>query len=137
VFNEINKRFPTFPFACRDLLLDESSARLGLRECVNHELLIPYPVLYENKGDLVVHFKCTVLVLPSRTSKIAGLGLGAGSGFEAIRFVSGEDRGLSDDLKEILALEDGSKTKMTKKEKALLKKQQLEASSGSVGEAMA
>jgi len=31
-------------------LEDEKKARLGIGECVNHELMIPYPVLYEKDG---------------------------------------------------------------------------------------
>ena len=30
--------------------LEEKRARLGLVECVNHELLQPYPVLHEKPG---------------------------------------------------------------------------------------
>ena len=30
--------------------LEEKRARLGLLECVNHELLQPYPVLHEKPG---------------------------------------------------------------------------------------
>ena len=31
---------------------DEKKARLGIGECVNHELMIPYQVLYEKDGQL-------------------------------------------------------------------------------------
>jgi hypothetical protein len=31
--------------------LEEKRARLGLVECVNHELLQPYPVLHEKLGQ--------------------------------------------------------------------------------------
>lgn len=37
-------------------------ARVGLTECVGHELFHPYPVLTEKKGDIVAHFKWTVAV---------------------------------------------------------------------------
>lgn len=33
-----------------DRALEEKRARLGLVECVNHELLQPYPVLHEKPG---------------------------------------------------------------------------------------
>lgn len=32
-----------------------------------------YPVLFERPGDMVAHFKCTVLVLPSGTVNITDL----------------------------------------------------------------
>jgi curved DNA binding protein len=71
-FNEVNKKFPTLPFSIRSF--DEMTARLGIRECVNHELLMPYPVLNEKRGDFVAHVKVTVLLLPSgNTAQITGL----------------------------------------------------------------
>lgn len=33
-----------------DRALEEKRARLGLLECVNHDLLQPYPVLHEKPG---------------------------------------------------------------------------------------
>jgi curved DNA binding protein len=72
-FNDVNKRFPTMPFSIRSFS-DETSARMGVRECVTHELLLPYPVLNEKKGDFVAHVKVTVLLLPSGNSaQITGL----------------------------------------------------------------
>ena len=51
VFSEINKKFSTMPFAARALGQVEgeegksgAQSRLGLVECINHELLHPYPV---------------------------------------------------------------------------------------------
>lgn len=79
IFSEINQKFPIMPFSARYFLniskfswvlslayrfffpsifhlefvnraLEEKRARLGLVECVNHELLQPYPVLHEKPG---------------------------------------------------------------------------------------
>ena len=61
IFNEINRRFQTFPFAVRQL--EHKQARIGLRECLKHDLASPYPVLYEKEGEVVVQVKATVLVL--------------------------------------------------------------------------
>lgn len=36
--------------------------RMGLVECVNNELLHPYPVLAEKKGEFVAQFKYTIAV---------------------------------------------------------------------------
>jgi len=71
VLSEINKRFPTFPFAVRSL--ETKNARFGLKECLDHELLAPYPMLMEKDGETVVHFKFTALITPSGTVKISGL----------------------------------------------------------------
>ena len=38
-----------------DRALEEKRARLGLVECVNHELLQPYPVLHEKPGKSFSH----------------------------------------------------------------------------------
>ena len=71
-FNEVNKRFPTLPFSIRSFA-DERNARLGIRECVGHNLLVPYPVLFERPNDIIVHVKFTILLLPGGTIKITGL----------------------------------------------------------------
>lgn len=72
-FNEVNKRFPTLPFTIRSFP-DEVSARMGVRECVMHELLAAYPVLVDRKEDVIAHVKVTVLLLPSgNTAQITGL----------------------------------------------------------------
>lgn len=74
LFNEANNKFPTLPFSLR-AVEDERQARLGVRECLTHGLLQPYPVLYERPGDQVAHIKFTVLLLPSGTTRVAGLPL--------------------------------------------------------------
>ena len=38
-----------------------------MKECVQHDLLQPYPVLWEKEGDYVAHVKFTVLVMPNGT----------------------------------------------------------------------
>jgi len=70
IFSEINQKFPIMPFTAR--AFEDKRARLGLVECVNHELLQPYPVLHEKPGDLVAHIKFTVLLMPNGSDKITG-----------------------------------------------------------------
>lgn len=70
IFSEINQKFPIMPFTAR--ALEDKRARLGLVECVNHELLQPYPVLHEKPGELVAHIKFTVLLMPNGSDKITG-----------------------------------------------------------------
>jgi len=69
VFSEINKKFPTMPFSMRNIE-DSGRAKLGLVECLNHELLHPYPVLHEKVGDIVAHVKATVLIMPNGVDRI-------------------------------------------------------------------
>lgn len=68
IFSEISQKFPVMPFTARDL--EEKRARLGLVECVSHDLLQPYPVLHEKPGDLVAHIKFTVLLMPNGSDRI-------------------------------------------------------------------
>lgn len=109
LFSEINKKFPTLPFTIRGLE-DEMQAKLGLRECVQHELLTPYAVLHERPGDFVAHFKFTVLLLPGGTSKITGMDLPEGV------FVSAEDKVLPAEIQAVLD-EESKKKKKSKKKK--------------------
>lgn len=71
-FNDINKRYPTMPFSLRSLP-DEKASKLGVRECVTHDLLAAYPMLSERKESIVAHIKFTVLLLPTGTLQITGL----------------------------------------------------------------
>lgn len=74
VLTEVDKKFPTLPFTLRHFD-DERQAKMGITECVSHGLLAPYPSLHEKAGSKVAHFKCTVLLLPSGTTKVTGLPL--------------------------------------------------------------
>ena len=51
-------------------LEDEKQSRLGVVECVKHELLRPFPVLFERPGEFIAQFKFTVLLLPRTIQKI-------------------------------------------------------------------
>jgi len=68
VFTEINQRFPTLPFTLR--ALDEKRARLGITEILKHDLVSPYPVLFEKDGEYVAQIKFTVMILPSETKRL-------------------------------------------------------------------
>lgn len=70
-FVEVNKRFPTLPFSIR-ACEDKIAAKVGVKECFEHDLLMPYPVLSEKQGEFVAQFKATVAVLPRSTAVLAG-----------------------------------------------------------------
>ena len=70
-FAEANKRFPTLPFALR-AFEDQTGAKVGVKECLNHDLLCPYPVLFEKPGEIVAHFKATVAILQRSTQILCG-----------------------------------------------------------------
>ena len=48
-FHIVNNKFPTLPFSIRGFE-DLTGAKVGVKECVTHELLMAYPVLGEKKG---------------------------------------------------------------------------------------
>lgn len=110
LFNEVNAKFPALPFTLR-ALDDERQARMGVVECLKHELIHPYPVLFEKKGDHVAHFKFTVLILPSGPTRITGLKL-----FEADTVNS--DKMISDEINAIMSLSSKKKKKKSKKKAA-------------------
>lgn len=68
LLSEISKRFTATPFTLR--AFDEKKARSGIIELVQHDLVYPYPVLYEKSGEIVAQFKFTVMVLPSSTTRL-------------------------------------------------------------------
>lgn len=70
-FVEVNKRFPTLPFSLAQFE-DSTAAKVGVRECSNHDMLIAYPVLTETPGEYVAQFKCTIAMLPRSTTVLAG-----------------------------------------------------------------
>lgn len=95
VLSEIIKDFPALPFNSRFLEAKfGTKSRLGLNECLKHDLLSPYPVLYERPGHDVAHFKFTCIVLPQGTVRLTS---------HALPHVSSEFR-LPDNLQELLAV---------------------------------
>ena len=71
-FNEVQKKYPALPFTLRSFE-DEKNAKMGIRECVNHNLVLPYQVLHERPGDKIAHVKFTVLLMKDRTVQVTGL----------------------------------------------------------------
>uniref|UniRef100_A0A7S4KY95 Peptidase M24 domain-containing protein n=1 Tax=Paramoeba aestuarina TaxID=180227 RepID=A0A7S4KY95_9EUKA len=70
LLSEANKKFSTVPFSTRNLALDERQVKLGLTECLKHDLLQGYPVVYEKEGEFVAQMKFTALILPSSIDRI-------------------------------------------------------------------
>lgn len=89
-FSEVNKKYPTLPFSIRSFE-DSTAAKVGVKECVNHDLLTPYPVLVEKTGEFVAQFKCTIAVLPKSTVILAGDLPFAAERFETDKKVTDEE----------------------------------------------
>lgn len=70
-FAEAAKRFPAMPFSLR-AFEDQIGAKVGVKECVDHDLLQEFPVVIEKEGEFVAQFKSTVAIFPSKTVVLAG-----------------------------------------------------------------
>jgi len=71
-FAEVESKYGNMAFSLRGFE-DEKKARVGVLECVKHDLLVPYDVLYEKEGEFVAQFKYTVLLMPNGPMRITGL----------------------------------------------------------------
>lgn len=60
-FSICNQKYPTLPFSIRGFE-DLVGAKLGVKECLEHNLIMDYPVLQEKAGEFVAQFKGTVVV---------------------------------------------------------------------------
>merc|ERR1712072_782474 len=49
VFSQVTGDHPTLPFTLRQY--EGSRTRLGMKECINHDLFTTYPVLEEKEGN--------------------------------------------------------------------------------------
>jgi len=71
LYSKVTTKFGTMPFNLRSLD-DLARAKMGVVECVNHEILEPFQVLFEREGEHVAQFKFTVLLMPNGPLKITG-----------------------------------------------------------------
>merc|ERR1712240_545503 len=70
--SQVNKSYGPMPFNLRNFE-EEKKARMGVVECVKHNVIQPFHVLYEKEGTYVAQFKFTVLLMPNGPQKITGL----------------------------------------------------------------
>ncbi|KAL9186700.1 hypothetical protein ACHAXT_005938 [Thalassiosira profunda] len=115
VLSVVDKQYPTLPFTLAHFD-DERAARMGVTECLSHGLLAPYPVLHEQKDAKVAHFKCTVLLLPSGTSRVTGLEMPGY--FKTDKQPDEETQTILKELEEIAAKKAAKKAKKKKKKKS-------------------
>ena len=71
-FSQVGKSYGPMPFNLRNCE-EEKKARMGVVECVKHQVLQPFHVLYEKDGAFVAQFKFTVLLMPNGPMKITGV----------------------------------------------------------------
>jgi curved DNA binding protein len=70
--SNVTKTYGSMPFNLRNFD-EEKKARMGVVECVKHQVVQPFHVLYEKEGNSVAQFKFTVLLMPNGPQKITGL----------------------------------------------------------------
>lgn len=109
-YSEVCNKFTMMPFTLR-AIEDEKKARLGVTECSAHELLTPYPVLYEKDGEFVAQFKFTVLLMPNGSMRIT-------HGTWEPELLQSEFSIKDEELKNILSSQVSKKTQKKKKKKA-------------------
>merc|ERR1711988_682303 len=70
IFSKITTDHPTLPFSLRQY--DDARARLGMKECLEHELFTQYPVLEEKEGEFTAQMKFTVLFNEDGIQRVTG-----------------------------------------------------------------
>ena len=109
-FSTVNKQYPTLPFSIRGFE-DLTGAKVGVKECLAHELIAAYPVLKEKDGEFIAQFKATVVVQPKSVAILCG-----GKTLETTGIES--DKKIKDaDLAKLIAGELWKKEKEDKKKK--------------------
>ncbi|XP_060079888.1 proliferation-associated protein 2G4-like isoform X2 [Ylistrum balloti] len=108
--SEVDKKFGLMPFTLR-LSEDEKKAKMGVVECVKHELMQPFAVLYERDGEFVAQFKYTMVLMPNGPLKLTGMP------FDSDLYLT--DKTVEDEeLKTLLAQSASRKAAKKKKKKA-------------------
>jgi curved DNA binding protein len=112
VLSQIQEKHPFFPFSLRTFVVGEEAAKykMGIKECVEHGILNPYPVLEEKRDQFVGHLKFTVLVMPNGPLKTTGVPL-------SVEQIKSECKVEDEDLLKLLATS-AKKKKKPKKKKA-------------------
>lgn len=73
-YNEVLNKYPSFCFSL-NAFEDELTAKLGVKECLQHDLLVPYPVMAEKAGNYVAVFKTTVMITKGKTTALTGIAI--------------------------------------------------------------
>ena len=70
--SEVTTKFGNMPFTMR-AIEDIKSARMGVTECLSHQVMEPYEVMYDKEGEFIAQFKYTVILRPGGNYKITGI----------------------------------------------------------------
>jgi len=111
LLSTINKDYPCFPFSLRSLGPEAlRKALLGVKACQDHDLIQPYPVLMERKGEFVAQFKYTALLLPNGTKYLEPPTMN-------LELVKSDKEVVNEDVKKLLSIRLKKKRRRRKKKK--------------------
>lgn len=113
VFSEIEKKHDTMCFTLRSLE-DEKRSKMGIVECVKHDLCTQFPVVYEKEGECVAQFKFTILLMPKGPLRIT-------SNFHDPETCKSEYDVENEEMKSLLQTSVSRRAAKKKKKKALSK----------------
>jgi len=68
---EVNQKHPSLPFSIRNFE-DQTAVKIGVVQCLDHQLLEPFQVVEEKKGEVVAHYKASIAVLSNGTVFLSG-----------------------------------------------------------------
>ncbi|KAG0221714.1 curved DNA-binding protein [Mortierella sp. GBAus27b] len=110
VLSEIIKKSGQFPFNLRQMD-EERKARLGLNECLKHNVVTAYEVMEEKESEFVAQFLFTVCLMPSGPLRITN------TPFD-LETIQSEKKIEDEEILNLLATEIRPKKKANKKKKA-------------------
>lgn len=110
---QVNTRYPSLPFSLR-AFDDQTAVRIGVKHCLDHQLIEPYTVVEEEKDEIVAHWKASVAILANGTIFLSGNLDFDESHFESDNKV--EDEKLAELLALSMDLKEQKKRKKDKKE---------------------
>lgn len=76
LYKEFDKNFGVFPFALRNI--KASKMRLGIADLIKHNHIFKYAPLHERDGEVVAHFKITVLVTDKKIERVTSVNVQKG-----------------------------------------------------------
>jgi len=118
LLSSINKDYPCFPFTLRSLGQGAMrKALLGVKACLEHDLIQPYPVLQERKGEIVAQFKYTALLLPHGTKFLEPPNFNK-------TLITTDKTVVDEDVKKLLSIRLKKKRKRKRKKKVVEEKQE-------------
>lgn len=108
---QVNTKYPALPFSLRHFE-DQTAVRIGVKHCLDHDLIEPFAVVEEEKKEVVAHWKATVAVLGNGTVFLSG-----NMDFDQTHFET-ENKVDTQELKDLLAVDMDLKAQKKRRKEA-------------------